>query len=58
MPATLFAECPCCHKTAKGDLNQIKELFGFRNMQNGKQIPQSYCRVCRSKKCGSGRKNC
>ncbi|HIF9180009.1 TPA: hemagglutinin [Photobacterium damselae] len=58
MPSELSAQCPCCKKTAEGDLNQIEELFGFRNMTNGKKIAQSYCRVCRSKKCGSGQKNC
>ncbi|BCI77673.1 hemagglutinin [Vibrio parahaemolyticus] len=58
MPSELSAQCPCCKKTAEGDLNLIEELFGFRTMANGKKIAQSYCRVCRGKKCGSGQKNC
>lgn len=58
MPSTLQAKCPCCNKTAKGDINKIEEIFGFRNMDSGKRIAQSYCRVCRRKKCGSGQKNC
>lgn len=59
MPSILSAKCPCCNKTAEGDLNKIEELFGFRNMgASGKKIAQSYCRVCRSKKCGLGQKNC
>lgn len=59
MPSTLSAKCPCCNVSANGDLKEIEKLFGFRNMKNtGKTIAQSYCRVCRGKKCGSGQKNC
>ncbi len=58
MPSELSAECPCCGKKAEGNLNLIEDLFGFRNMSDGKKIAQSYCRVCRSKKCGKDQKNC
>jgi hypothetical protein len=58
MPSTLSAQCPCCGKTANGDLKEIESLFGFRNMENGKTIAQSYCRVCRSKHCSPGNKKC
>lgn len=59
MASTLSAQCPCCQKTASGDLNEIENLFGFRNMSDtGKKIAQSYCRNCRTKRCGAGQKNC
>lgn len=59
MPSILSAKCPCCGITTSGDLNKIEELFGFRNMKDtGKQIVQSYCRNCRSKRCGANQKNC
>lgn len=29
---------------------KLDKLFGFRTMENGNKIPQSYCKVCRSKK--------
>ncbi len=48
-----FAECPCCTKRAD-DLDKIEELFGFRNMDDGRRIPQSYCRDCRAAKCEAG----
>jgi len=51
MPYNLNAKCPYCGKTVNNDLNKIEELFGFRTMENGKKIPQSYYKVCRSKKC-------
>lgn len=59
MPSTLNAKCPCCNIVASGDMNKIRDIFGFRNMKDtGKTIAQSYCRNCRSKHCGSNQKNC
>ena len=48
-----FAQCPCCEKFANG-LDKIEELFGFRNMGDGRRIPQSYCRACRAAGCEAG----
>ena len=42
-----YAKCPCCGKLALGE-NKIIELFGYRLRPNGKIVPQSYCRECRS----------
>lgn len=53
MPYGTYAECPCCRKVAKGE-QEIEEKFGYRNMENGDCIPQSYCRACRSAGCKSG----
>jgi len=53
MPYGTYAECPCCRKVAKGE-QEIEEKFGYRNMENGDRIPQSYCRACRSAGCKSG----
>jgi hypothetical protein len=50
MPYQLWAECPCCHRTAKGSLQQIRQIFGFRHIKS-KTIPQSFCRRCRRAKC-------
>lgn len=47
MPYGEYAECPNCGKTAYGE-DEIEELFGYRNMGDGKIIPQSWCRECRS----------
>jgi hypothetical protein len=47
MPHGKYAKCPCCGKSALGE-DKIMELFGFRFKPNGKRIPQSYCRECRS----------
>lgn len=47
MPHGKYAECPCCGKSALGE-DKIMELFGFRFKPNGKIVPQSYCRECRS----------
>ena len=58
MPYNLNVKCPCCDKTVNNDLNKIEELFGFRTMENGNKIPQSYCKVCRSKKCSPADKRC
>ena len=43
----MTARCPQCGKEATGDY-EIQEEFGFRNV-NGKRIPQSWCRECRSR---------
>lgn len=43
-----WAECPNCGKTAT-DSTEIEEIFGYRNMGDGRCIPQSYCKECRSK---------
>ncbi|MDU4889425.1 MAG: hypothetical protein E6344_04520 [Clostridium sp.] len=53
MPYGVYAECPCCGKTAKGE-QEIEQEFGYRTMEKGKVIPQSYCRVCRSAHCEAG----
>lgn len=45
-----YAECPCCGKHADTQSNIEKE-FGWRTMENGETIPQSYCRACRSARC-------
>jgi len=51
MPYTeTTAECPCCGKKAKTK-DEIETLFGYRNMGDGRHIPQSYCRECREKGC-------
>lgn len=54
MPYGDYAQCPCCEKTAFGT-NEIKQLFGYRNMGDGRCIPQSYCRECRSAHCEAGK---
>ena len=48
-----FAECPCCMKKAN-DLTEIGQKFGWRTMENGETIPQSYCYNCRNAKCEAG----
>ncbi len=48
------AECPCCQKRAEGKI-QIEKLFGYRNMGDGRTIPQSYCRDCRIAHCEGGK---
>jgi len=58
MPYNLNAKCPCCDETVNNDLNKIEKLFGFRTMENRNKIPQSYCKVCRSKKCSPTNKRC
>lgn len=45
-----WAECPCCKVKAKGT-EEIEEVFGYRNMGDGREIPQSYCRSCRKAGC-------
>lgn len=41
-----WAECPNCGKKASNS-NEIEEKFGYRNMGDGRNIPQSHCRECR-----------
>lgn len=53
MPYGEYAECPCCGKQAHGE-DEIEEIFGYRNMGDGRTIPQSYCRDCRSAHCKAG----
>lgn len=50
MPYKINATCPCCNKQANG-YDEITEKFGWRTMENGKKIPQSYCRACRKAGC-------
>lgn len=57
MPFELEAKCPCCGKEAKRDKKRIEQEFGWRNLADGKEIPQSYCRVCRSARCHPGEPN-
>ena len=47
MPYGDYAECPNCGKTAFGR-DEIERLFGYRNMGDGRYIPQSWCKECRS----------
>ena len=42
-----YAKCPFCGKLALGE-DKIIELFGYRLRPNGKIVPQSYCRECRT----------
>ncbi len=41
-----WAKCPNCGKEANSP-EEIEELFGYRNMGDGRVIPQSYCKDCR-----------
>lgn len=54
MPYSMRAECPCCHLVVDGDLRQIEEEFGLREVAKGQVIPQSYCLACRSARCRKG----
>ena len=58
MPYEMGAECPCCKVTAGRDVKEIDEIFGFREMSDGRKIPQSYCRKCRSAHCSKSEKHC
>ena len=49
MPYEIWATCPQCDELADG-YDELIEKFGLRKISGGKQIPQSYCRKCRSKK--------
>ena len=46
MPSELKATCPKCDKVAKGSIEKIEELFGFRKWE-GRTFPQSHCKDCR-----------
>ncbi|XMD75968.1 hypothetical protein UPTC15622_00852 [Campylobacter lari] len=54
MPHGEYAKCPCCGKITY-DKDEIKQEFGYRNMGDGRHIPQSYCRECRSAHCKAGK---
>lgn len=41
MPYGEYAQCPCCGKTTYGK-NEMERKFGYRNMGDGRYIPQSY----------------
>lgn len=58
MPYDMGAKCPCCGVEAGRDINEIEEIFGFRELPNGKKIPQSYCRECRRLHCSPDDKRC
>ena len=51
MPYKIYAECPCCGKAANSK-GEIDSLFGWRT--TSEEIPQSYCRECRTAKCKAG----
>ena len=53
------AKCPCrgCNKVANNE-QQVDELFGLRNMENGTVLVQSYCRDCRSLHCEASNPKC
>jgi len=53
MPHSEYAQCPCCGVEAEGDYNTIDGVFGWRNVNNGRRIPQSYCHDCRSARCSA-----
>lgn len=53
-PGAEFAKCPCCGQHHADGLDNIMELFGFRDMGDGRRIPQSYCRACRIAGCTAG----
>ena len=46
-----WAECPRCGKRAKNK-DKIEEWFGYRDMGDGRYIPQSHCRDCRIEELG------
>lgn len=54
MPYGEYAQCPCCGRTAY-DTDNIEREFGYRNMGDGRYIPQSYCRDWRSARCEKGK---
>ncbi|MBT9185793.1 hypothetical protein ILP31_17050 [Pectobacterium punjabense] len=37
MPYDMGAKCPCCGVEAGRDINEIEEIFGFRELPNGKK---------------------
>lgn len=56
MPYGQYAKCPRCGKEAHGE-EEITELFGYRDMGDGKIIPQSHCRQCRKEELRESRQN-
>lgn len=54
MPYGEYAKCPCCGDVAYGK-DEIEEKFGYRDMGDGRIIPQSYCRACRGARCEAGK---
>lgn len=56
MPYEIKAKCPFCGVLVTGNINKVEEIFGLRNMGDGRKIPQSYCRKCRNKRCSSNKK--
>ena len=42
-------------KANAGRADEIEKEFGYRNMGDGRYIPQSYCRECRSAHCEAGK---
>jgi hypothetical protein len=46
VPARIEAKCPHCGKRARS-IDEIEDRFGFRVL-GGKNVPQSWCRDCRS----------
>ena len=48
MPYEIWVKCPKCG-IEKKTLDDMEKFFGTRTV-NGKTIPQSHCRACRSKK--------
>lgn len=59
MPHGEFAKCPCndrgCTTPIAHGREEIERLFGYRTMDDGKVIPQSFCRACRSARCEAGK---
>ena len=60
MSYVMYAKCPCraCINEASKDYNEIDTIFGWRNMGDGRKIPQSYCRKCRSIGCTADLPKC
>lgn len=56
MPFGQQATCPRCGKEAHGK-KEIKEFLGYRNMGDGKIIPQSHCRECREEELKESRQD-
>ena len=59
MPHGELAKCPCndrgCTTPIAHGREEIERLFGYRTMADGKVIPQSFCRACRSARCEAGK---
>ena len=54
MPYGEYAQKTAYNDTAYGE-DEIEQEFGYRNMGDGRYIPQSYCRECRSAHCEAGK---